>query len=72
MINSFNFGNSGKTSSYLLLSGILLILFGITIIVTPEILVFMIATPIIFIGIFLIAKWFKSHRNRNNQTWVEI
>jgi len=66
-----NFEQSSRINPYLSLSGILLILFGISIILVPEILVFMIAAPIIFLGIFLIVKWFNSNRKGNNSYWVE-
>ena len=67
MLFSFNrgflpFGNRppiGKFGPGLLFNGIICILFGIAILMAPELLAYIVATFLIIIGVSLLAMWWK-------------
>ncbi|HED09052.1 MAG TPA: hypothetical protein ENJ10_00050 [Caldithrix abyssi] len=57
-----NFSNFGQSFPWV---GLGLVLFGITVIIFPRILVALIAIPIIFSGILFLSRWFYNRSNRN-------
>ena len=58
-------GFSGRPwGSSLMTSGALCILFGIAIIAAPELLAYIVATFLIFIGVWMLMAWYRLRKTR--------